>query len=598
MNEIFGLTVPQITIFAILIITICLFIWDKWRFDLVALGALFVSVIAGVVSPEDAFSGIGDPVVVTVGCILVMSAAISRSGFIDWCMKLLSHVVDKPKLQIALLVTLVVSLSAFMNNVGALAVFLPIAIAFAKKAQRSPSELLMPLSFGSLLGGLITLIGTPPNILISRIRQDITGAPFEMFDFAPVGLGVCAVGIAYLTVGWKFLPKDRRGQPAPEDRFTIEDYISEVRVPEESTIIGKTVHDVEMKMQDEDFAIIGLIRNKYRRLVPSGRMKILAGDILVVETDPIMLKKLIDTYGLALTEAKQDERVVLDSDDVGVMEAIITQGSILTRTTARALALRSRFGVNLLAVRKSGAAVKKRIRDIKLAEGDVIVLQGNLDEMPQTLSELGALPLAERNLLLGRGKMAFLPVLIMAIAIGLTVAGILPISIAFLGGVVAIGALRVLRMHEMYDAIDAPVIILLAAMIPVSQALSDTGGADVIADVLSSVTAGLTAPMIVASVIIASMMVTPFLNNGATVLLMAPIAAGLATRMDMSVDPFLMAVAIGTSCDFLTPVGHQSNTLVMGPGGYRFNDYWRMGLPLSILVIIVATPLILWVWPV
>lgn len=591
------MTPEQITIFAIIIGAIILFVWDKWRYDLVALTVLLAAVLTGVVPAKEAFTGLSDPVVITVATILVISAAAARSGFIDWSLKLMSGVTERPYMQITVLVALVVVLSGFMNNVGALAVFLPIALASAKKAGRSPSEMLMPLSFGSLLGGLITLIGTPPNLLISNIRQDIVGEPFQMFDFAPVGLGVCAAGVLYLTFGWKLIPKNRMPAATAEESFVIEDYISEVSVPEDSPIIGKTIADIENGI-DGDFAICALIRNRYRQHAPSGNTLIQKRDILVVESDPVILKKLLDDAKLALMGSEEIENTPLNSDNVGVVEAVITNDSEMINATPKSLALRTRFGVNLLAARQTGKRGKERMRDIRLQSGDVVVLQGNLDYMPQTLRDLGCLPLAERKLLLGRDKKAILPVVILGLAVAATVLNIVPISIAFLAGVVAIGILRILRLSEMYEAIDAPVVILLAAMIPVTEALQSTGGSELIAGWISDFTKDFSAPIMLTIVLVASMLITPFLNNGATVLLMAPIAAGLAVKMNMNIDPFLMAVAIGTSCDFLTPIGHQSNTLVMGPGGYKFNDYWKMGLPLSILVVIVAVPLLLYFWPV
>lgn len=589
------MTSEQFLVFAIITGAIILFVWDKWRYDLVALFTLFVAVVVGVVPAKEAFTGLSEPVVTTVAAILVMSAAISRSGFIDWSLKLMSHVTEKPSLQIVTLVTLVVTLSAFMNNVGALAVFLPIALACAKKAQRSASELLMPLSFGSLLGGLITLIGTPPNILISDIREDITGQAFQMFDFAPVGIGVCVAGIAYLAFGWRLIPKGRMPAASPEDSFTIEDYVSEVIVPEDSPIIGKTIAEIES--DEDDFTIRAMIRNRYRQNAPSGSTKIMKRDILVVESDPVILKKLIDDAKLSLLGSRELEDTPLNSDDIAVVEAVIMHDSEMVNASPSSLALRSRFGVNLLAARQTGRKAAARMRDIILHSGDVVVLQGNVNTMPQVLRDLGCLPLAERKLLLGRDKKALLPVIIMAIAVALTVLNILPISISFLGGVLAIGILRILRLSEMYEAIDAPVIILLAAMIPVTEALQTSGGTELIASFIAQITANFTGSSLLTIILIASMAVTPFLNNAAAVLLMAPIAAGIATKLGMNVDAFLMAVAIGASCDFLTPIGHQSNTLVMGPGGYKFSDYWRLGLPLSIIVIIVAVPLIEYFWP-
>jgi di/tricarboxylate transporter len=589
------MTHEQALTFIIIAVTVGLFIWNKWRFDIVALLSLFAAVVTGIVPVEKAFTGFSDPVVVTVACILVLSAAISRSGFIDMTLKVMNRFVEYKNLQVFVLVLMVMILSAFMNNVGALAIFLPIAIAFAQKSGRKPSELLMPLSFASLLGGLITLIGTPPNLMISNIRKDFVGEPYQMFDFAPVGFGICAVSILYLTFAWRLLPKDRRGQALPEERFSIEDYVSEVSVDENSTLIDKTIREVENTIEG-DFAVIGMLRSGFRSLVPSGRLKIRAGDVLIVKSDPIALKNIVDTGKVSLIGSKEFEETSIVSDDIGITEAVVMAGSELIGSTPREMQLRRRFSINLLAVRQSDRRRQARLHNVRFQEGDVIVLQGSLDSMPETLGELGCLPLAERGLQLGRQKYIFWPVLIMAAAVLCAVFDIIPLSIAFLGGVLLIAIMKIMRPNEIYSAIDVSVIILLGALIPVTQAMQDTGGAELIAKFISSATQGLPLFGVLAAVLTATMLVTPFLNNAATVLLMAPIAANMAKNLDVDVDAFLMAVAVGASCDFLTPIGHQSNTLVMGPGGYKFTDYWRLGLPLSILVIVLGVPIIMWAW--
>ncbi len=589
------MTYDQMMTFGIIAITVALFIWNKWRYDIVALGSLFAAVVAGIVPVEKAFTGFSEPVVVTVACILVISTAIARSGFIDLPLKLLSRIADYKNLQVFLLCGMVTSVGAFMNNIGSLAIFMPVAIAYAKKIGRSPSDFLMPMAFASLLGGLLTLIGTPPNLVISDIRKDFVGEPYSMFDFTPVGISICLIGLVYLAFSWRILPKDRSGAPLPEERFSIADYVSEVTVGEESLVIDKTIREVE-GMIEEDLSIVGLLRSGYRTLAPSGRLKIRVNDVLLVRGDPQALKSLVDNGKVTLTGSKDAENISITSDDVGVAEAVIMAGSEMIGSTARALQLRRRFAVNLLAVRQSDSRRHSRLHNVRFAEGDVIVLQGNEDSMPEILSELGCLPLAERNLLLGRQKFFMLPSLIMLGAVALAGFGILPLAISFLGGVLLIALLKIMRPNEIYSSIDISIIILLGALIPVTQAMQDTGGAELIATAISGLTQGLSLYGVLTIVIIATMMVTPFLNNAATVLLMAPIAANMAQNMGADIDAFLMAVAVGASCDFLTPVGHQSNTLVMGPGGYKFTDYWKLGLPLSILVVALGVPIIMLVW--
>lgn len=608
------MTQDQMLIFGIIALALVMFIMDKWRYDIVALFILFLSVVAGVVPAKDAFTGFSDPVVITVAAILIISAAVGRSGFINWVLRIMSGFIDKPRLQIAIMVTMVIILSGFMNNVGALAVFLPIALSFARKANRSPSELLMPLSFGSLLGGLVTLIGTPPNLLISNIRQEMVGKPYEMFDFAPVGIGICVFGILYLSFAWILLPKDRRGQTAPEDQFEINDYVSEVRVPAESPLIGQTVYKTE-EMVEGDLQIIGIIKNDRDRVFANARRIIREDDHLILRCDPMTLKSFVDKgkvelAGIDKTENDEEnaeameeavvekKQIKLTSEDITVVEAVITKGSDLINTTPRNISLRSNFGINLLAVKGQSGNVRDRLKDVRFREGDVVVFQGAVETMPEMLKELGCLPLAERNLQLGRPSTLLMPIFILLGAVILTVAGVLPISIAFLGGVILIAVLKIMRLNELYEAIDWPVIMLLGAMMPVTQALQTTGGTEILAQLIANITEGLSGPILLGAIMIASMMVTPFLNNAAAVLLMGPIAGTLAMKLGMNIDPFLMAVAVGTSCDFLTPIGHQSNTLVMGPGGYKFNDYWRLGLPLSILVVVIGVPLIMWIWPI
>ena len=590
------MTPGQICIFLILGVSLVLFIWGKWRHDIVALGALFAAVITGVVPAEKAFSGFADPVVTTVAAILILSASIGRSGFIDWITWQLSHLSEKPAVLYTILLVLITACSGFMNNVGALAVFLPVALAVAKRTQRPPSDFLMPLAFASLLGGLVTLIGTPPNIIISGIRQELTGAPYKMFDFAPVGLGIALLGIVYLVLARRLLPGKRHGDPAPEDMFEIDGYVSEVFVPEKAAFIGKTLAAAEQSV-DDDISVVGIVRDGRRSRGPSRRTVIAQNDTLLVEGKHEALKKFVDAGGLRITGNKQAGDGAASPDDIGTIEAIVMKGSELAGATPQELYLRSRHGINLLAISREGRPVRVTMSDARLKESDVILLQGTIAEMPETLSKLGCLPLAQRNVQFGRDKKFFLPVVIMAVCVALATFEVLPLSIAFLGGVLATAFFHILRAREMYEALDGSVIVLLAGLIPVTQALQSSGGGELLAGYLLNSLQGLSPPFVLASALVATMLITPFLSNAATVLLMAPVVASVAIRMGLNIDPFLMAVAVGASCEFLTPIGHQSNTIVMGPGGYKFGDYWKLGLPLTLLVAVLGPPLIMAVWP-
>jgi len=582
-------------VFIILGGTLVLFLWNRWRFDVVALVALLVAVGAGVVPADEAFTGFSDPAVVTVAAVLVLSAAIRSSGILDVALKPVLPRLTGPDMQVLVLAGMVALLSGFMNNVGALAVFLPVALRLAQRTGRSPAALLMPMSFASLLGGLITLIGTPPNLLISGVRRDMLGEGFDMFDFAPVGIGVTLAGLVVLAFGWRLIPTDRRGRAAPEDQFRIEDYTTELRLPQGSPFVGRTVADLE-DVGEGDVTVATIIRDRVREYVPHGHWILLPEDILLLEGDPGVVKRVADTAQMVLVGGA-DIPADPSGGGYGVVEAVVTDTSPVLGCSPADLQLRRRHGVNLLAIGRRDRTEIRRLTRAKLRAGDKLVLQGRLDAMPETLSALGLLPLAERNLRIGQPRQLILPTAVTALAVIVAATGLLPVSVTFLAAVVTLIVSGAMPLKEAYGAVEWPVIILLGALIPVSGALQATGGTDLIAGRLAGGMAALPPMGALALILGVTMLVTPVLNNAATVLVMAPIGIGIAGQLGLNPDPFLMAVAVGASCDFLTPIGHQSNTLVMSPAGYRFSDYWRLGLPVSITVLLVAVPLIAWVWP-
>lgn len=590
------MTLPQIEIVTLLVLTVGAFVLDRWRFDLVALTSLFAAVVLGLVPTDKALEGFANPVVMTVATVLVLSAAIGRSGMVDLTLKAVSRFSWGPDMQIFVICSVCMVLSAFMNNIGALALLMPIVLAMGRKAGRSPSEMMMPLSFAALLGGTVTLIGTPSHLLISSVRQDATGQPYGMFDFFPVGAAICFFGLLYLTVGWRILPRDRRGAPLAEDQFKVEDYITEIRLIEGSTAIGSTIRQFEEQV-DADFSVVGLLRDKVNEAAPSSRRVLRQDDVLIVQGDPMTIKSVVESTKSELVASKETD-VELTSDEIEVVEAVIRAGSPLIGYTARQMGLRVRYGVNVLATRPTSSHRRgTRLSDTRFDEGDIIILQGEGANMPQVLEQLGCLPLAERKLQLGRKGNLYLPPVIMALAVIATITGLAPVHIAFLGGALLIALTRTMRLDDMYDAINAPVLVMLGALIPVAEAMGATGVTEIIARHLADAAHQVPGWAMLTLVLVTTMVVTPFLANAATVLLMGPIVASLAKMAGYSIDPFLMAVATGASTDFLTPVGHQANTLVMGPGGYKFTDYWRLGLPLSIMVVVVGVPAILYFWP-
>jgi di/tricarboxylate transporter len=590
------MTLDQALAFAVVIGMMALFIWGRLRYDVVALLSLLAAIAAGIVPPEKAFSGFSDDIVIIVASALIVSAAVGRSGVIERVVRALGPYLTTVYRQVAALAGSVTALSGFVKNIGALAMLMPVAFQVARRTGTSPSSLLMPMSFGALLGGTVTLIGTSPNIIVSRSREQIMGEPFHMFDFAPVGASLAVLGFVFLLFGWRLLPTDRKGTVSMDAAFNLEGYTTEVTVPEDSPAAGITIKALE-DLGEGEIEVIALVRGTKRRFDPGGNTVVKADDILILRGEPQALERLVALEKLTLIRDEEHRETDTPSDAIGIMEAVITPDSQLIGYSVGQLKLAERFGLNLLAVSRTGRRIANRLRTVRLRAGDVVVLQGDLSTMPETLGELHLLPLAERDLRIGR-KGSLLPLAVLTAAMILVAFNLVPVAIAFFGAAVFLLLARSLSLREAYDVVEWPILIMLGALIPVSDALRTTGGTDLIAVWLSNTAMSLPAYGALLLLMAAAMAVTPFLNNAATVLVMAPIAASFATNLDYNPDPFLMGVAIGAACDFLTPIGHQCNTLVMGPGGYRFDDYWRLGLPLSILVLLAGTPLILYFWPI
>jgi di/tricarboxylate transporter len=592
------LTLPQIEALAIVAGMLVLFVTDRLRYDLVAAIALSAAVLTGVVPAKKAFEGFSNSVIVIIASVLVISRAVAVSGVIDHAMRRLLRVLDSTTLQIATLTAAVSFMSAFVKNVGALGVFMPVAIQAAERRDRPVSRYLMPLAFGSLVGGTITQIGTSPNLLISAVRQQVVGQPYHLFDFTPVGLPLTCAAVAFLSFGWRLLPTNRRGQPTPEKRFAIEDYTSEALLPQESPLVGKTVAELEA-LADDEVTVAGIIREQSRHYVPRRNWSLYAGDILVLEGDPTSLQPLVDQAKLKLLGAEEIAALKPhDKDDeLETVEAVIAPDSLLIGNTPQDLHLRQDFEVNLLALSRAEERTTTRLGSSRFAPSDILVMQGRQRQLSRALSELGLIPLAERNLALGRPRGRWLPLLILLAAMFAMAMGAVEVEVGFFVAATLIVLLRLITAREAYNAVEWPIIVMLGCLIPVGEALNDTGAAKLMADGLTVLATHLPDYLAVGLIMVVSMLVTPLLHHAAAVLLMGPVAAAVAKNLGLGVDPFLMAVAFGAASDFLTPIGHQNSTLVMGPGGYRFSDYWRLGLPLSILVAAFGTWLILLVWP-
>ncbi len=590
------MTLQQGEAFAILAAMLVLFASDRLRYDLVGGLALIAAALTGVVPPNKVFDGFSNPVIIIIASVLVLSRAIALSGVVEIAIRRILRGTGSASIQIGVLTTAVAGLSAFMKNVGTLGIFMPIAIQTAERSKRLPSLYLMPLAFGSLVGGTMTLIGTGPNLLISTVRQEVVGKPYELFDFTPVGLPLTIISVLFLSVGWRLIPKNRRGPPSAERKFEIETYTSEATIPLTSPIAGKTVKDLE-DLSDGAMTVTSIIRQGGRRNIPSGHWPLFAGDVVVMQADPVVLKPVIDEAQLVLHGADETPSPRSKDDVIENVEAIIGADSPMIGQTLESLQLRRRFECAVLAIGRGGEQIRTRVPNTRLQAGDILVFQGRKELLPETLVQLGCLPLADRSLAIGRGHRGFLPLVILLVVMVVVALGWVAADAAFFAAAVLVVLLKLITPKEAYEAIDWPVIVMLGSLIPVGEALNLTGASGLIANALGHAAGHLPDVLALALILVASMLVTPFLHHAAAVLVMGPIAATLAHDLSYKPDAFLMAVALGASCDFLSPIGHQNNALIMAPGGYRFGDYWRLGLPLSILVAILGTILIPLIWP-
>jgi di/tricarboxylate transporter len=588
-------TTDQFLLFGLLVCVFVLLIWGRWRYDLVAFIGLLAALLLGLVPKEEAFSGFGHPATVIIAFVLVVSRGLSNSGVIELLAQYCIDASRRLGAHIGIMSGLAATLSAVMNNVAALALLMPLDLQAAKKSGRSPSLSLMPLSFASILGGMITLIGTPPNIVIAEFRGDALGQPFRMFDFAPVGLACAIVGVAYVAlVGWRMLPAGRRSTDAAEELFNLADYVAEAKVPESSNIIGKRVRDLDDLAAKVDVEIVGLTR-RGRRMPGLARIaEIKAGDVLIMEATPASLEEAIGALQLEYVGRGEG---LLKGDDLSFSEMVVQESSRLAGRSAMSIRLLYRYRVALVGVSRQGKRFRDNVRKLALQAGDVLLLLGPDERLNDIAGRLGLLPLAHRGQRVIQRDKIWLAVSLFVAAILAASFGIVYLPIA-LGCVVAAYVLfGIVPIRDVYQSIEWPVIVLLGSMIPIGSALQEVGGTALIAQGIVDLSTGLPVALVLLILVAVTMTLSDVMNNTATAVIAAPIAVEIATRLGVSPDPFLMGVAVAASCAFLTPIGHKNNTLIMGPGGYRFGDYWRMGLPLELLIIAVSVPTILIVWP-
>lgn len=591
------MTLHQTMIIGLLAITMCLFIWNRWRYDVVAGFALLAAVATGVVPTEKAFEGFSHPAVITVAAVLIISQALRASGIVALFLRFLARARGRRITQTAANCSVTALMSAFMNNIGALALMLPITMRDAKRAKRPASNLLMPLSFASLLGGLTTLIGTPPNIIISTFREDKLGEPFAMFDFASVGVVVALGGLCFIVVAApRLLPKRLEGTGGESGQvLSIARYVTELRVPPESELVATSVGDLEQRCEN-DVTVLAIVRNNKRRLAPESSEAIHADDVLIMEGESEALQPLFEDPDLVEVGSDVQDGDSLKSPEVRIIEVVVMPNAVIENESMRGAKMHERFGVNLLAVAREGRAPRALLKHVRFKVGDVLLLQGETGHLLELCSSLGCLAIKNRGVEMIPKRSTYLTPSLFAAGILIAALGLVPVQLAFMGVVGALVLLKLISLREVYKSIEWPVIVLLGFLIPVGEALHETGATELIAQLISENATGLPVWGLIALIIVISMLLSDVVHNTPTAVLMAPIAYSLSIQLSLPAEPFLMAVAIGAASPYLTPIGHQSNTLVMGPGGYHFGDYWRLGLPLDFVIVCISVPMIMWVW--
>ena len=627
------MTIDQIAISLILLLTFILFIYGKWRYDIVSLISLFVLAFTDkilgeensdlVINMNEIFKGFSHPAVITVAAVLIISQAMKNSGVVDLLALQIKPFTKKQEIHISSMSGIIAILSGFMNNVGALALMLPVALKTAWEQKRSPRILLMPIAFASILGGMITMIGTPPNIIISSLRQEqqelilsqlehnpkindyvikhfgtnFEPSPFKLFDFTPVGGIIAILGVLFIALfGWRMIPRNPQKKTISQSLFSIDKYVTEISIAENSKLIGLSVHEAN-KITGDKLTIFKKINKKNKAENVDLNFIINESDAFLVMSDPSDLKDIMDEYKLTLSKEIQDRIQQLKIENSTFMEVVISPDSPLIGKTRTYLRRRSSNRVTLMAVARQNKPIHKRLGNITFCIGDVLLIQSDEDSLSNIITTLELLPLAKRDINVGSISKATFSTIIFLGAISLSIFNIFPTTISFILAILIYIFSGLLPLKNIYKSIDWPVIVLLGSMIPLSDALQNTGTTDLIANQVIYLIQGMPPWFIIGLIMTITMCLSDIINNAATALIMGPISVSIAVSLGFSIDPFLMSVAIGASCAFLTPIGHQCNALILGPGGYRFGDYWKLGLPLEIIIVTVGTPLIIYFWP-
>ena len=588
----------QALLFALILLILIFLVWGRFRYDLVAFGALVAGYLLGVIPEAEVFSGFGHPAVIIIALVLIVSRGLSRSGAIEAVALRMLDSSRGLQAHIGLMAGISAVLSTVMNNVAALALLMPVDIQAARRLRRSPALTLMPLSFASILGGMVTLIGTPPNIVVATFRADALGEPYGMFDFAPVGLVVAVVGVLYITlVGWRLIPVERGRHDSARELNNLGDFITEVAIEDSSELIGRPLATLAPVAEEHEVAVLGLVRRGKRLPGTARREEVHKSDLIVLKGRPQSIDQFIGAAELEYAGTRDETSVLGTAVALGVAEVVVPAGARIVGRSVDDVRLLYRQGVSLIGVSRSGKRFRDRLRKLPIVAGDILLLLGPQERLDDVVYWLGCLPLAERGVEFTQRGKALSAALIFAAAIIAASFGVIYLPVALAMVVVIYTLLDIVPLSDLFETIEWPVIVLLGSMIPIGAAMATSGGTALIADSIVVWSQGLSSVTVLVILMIVTMTLSDVLNNVATALILAPIGIDIAQRLDANPDTFLMGVAVAASCAFLTPIGHKNNTIILGPGGYHFGDYWRMGLPLEALVLLVGVPAILWFWP-
>ncbi len=584
-------------VIAVLLAAVVLFVTEALRSDLVALVVLGVLLLSGVLTPAEGFAGFANPATITVAAMFVLSAGLERTGAVAVLgARLVSIGHRSPALALAVMMLGTALVSAFINNTAAVAVLLPSVLHLARETRTSPSKLLIPLSYASLFGGVCTLIGTSTTILVSALAEQAGERPIGMFEMAPLGLLFFVIGTAYmLTVGRRLLP-DRGAAADLAEEFDISEYVLEVRLGRDAPSVGRRLEDAPLVLE-HDIDVLALTRGETSIDLPRPGTVLREGDVLRVRGDLEVLRRLEARRGVELRPRREWHDATLAEGDAALVEAVVAPSSVLEGRTLEEIGFRNRFGGTVLAIRHHDRLVHTGIADTPLEGGDALLVEVSTQRLPALRASREFVVVSEHGPLAPRPRRALRALAVVAGMVASAALGVVPIVVAAVGAAVLLVLLRCLTLEEAYGALEPRVIVLLGGILPLGTALERTGLASLAASALVE-SAGLLGPVAVIAVLYAlTSGLTEVMSNNATAVLMVPLALGVAATLAVDPRPLLLAVAFGASASFMTPVGYQTNTLVYGPGAYRFADYLRVGTPLNLIFWALASLLIPVLWP-